>query len=52
MGETPEEMLASMEKAKEEGADIAELKLHSMHSINDVEKVIKHRLLPLIISFR
>ncbi|XXG79323.1 hypothetical protein AAC387_Pa09g0422 [Persea americana] len=51
MGETPEEMLASMEKAKEEGAHIAELKLHSMHSINDVEKVIKHRLLPLIISF-
>lgn len=52
MGETPEEMVASMSKAIEEGAQIAELKLHSMYSIEDVKKVIKGRLLPLMVSFR
>ncbi|XAR58488.1 3-dehydroquinate dehydratase [Bertholletia excelsa] len=52
--ETVEEMLASMEKAKEEGADLAEICIDSMsfYHISEVEKLLKQRTLPAIISFR
>ncbi|XP_022758114.1 bifunctional 3-dehydroquinate dehydratase/shikimate dehydrogenase, chloroplastic-like [Durio zibethinus] len=52
--ETLEEMMASMEKAKEEGADPVELCIASMacSHISDVDKLIKQRTLPAIVSFR
>lgn len=51
-GETPEEMLASMTLGKEEGANLARLCFDSMHSIDDVGKVIQQRILPVIVHFR
>ncbi|KAF9669378.1 hypothetical protein SADUNF_Sadunf14G0101400 [Salix dunnii] len=52
--ETAGEMLSSMKRAEAEGADLAELRLDSLsfshHS--EVEKLIKHRTLPSIVSFR
>jgi 3-dehydroquinate dehydratase/shikimate dehydrogenase len=52
--ETMEEMQASMEKAKAEGADLVELCLDSMSfsHISEVQKLIKQRTLPSIVSFR
>ncbi|XWS46730.1 hypothetical protein CRYUN_Cryun14cG0093100 [Craigia yunnanensis] len=52
--ETAEEMLASMEKAKAEGADLVELCIASMSlsHISEVDKLIKRRTLPAIVSFR
>lgn len=52
--ETMEEMQASMEKAKAEGADLVELCLDSMQfsHISEVENLIKQRTLPSIVSFR
>ncbi|KAJ8898668.1 hypothetical protein K2173_004702 [Erythroxylum novogranatense] len=52
--ETSAEMLSSMDKAKEEGADLVELRLDSMSfsHISQVERLIKHRTLPSIVSFR
>lgn len=49
-----EEMQASMEKAKAEGADLVELCLDSMSfsHISEVQKLIKLRTLPAIVSFR
>ena len=48
------EMLASMKRAEAEGADLAELRLDSLSFSHDseVEKLIKHRTLPSIVSFR
>lgn len=48
---TVEEMLASMGKAKEEGADLVELCVHSLSS-SDVRHLITLRTLPSIISCR
>ncbi|KAJ6723500.1 SHIKIMATE DEHYDROGENASE, partial [Salix koriyanagi] len=47
------EMLASMKRAEAEGADLAELRLDSLSFSHDseVEKLIKHRTLPSIVSF-
>ncbi|KAL2499816.1 Bifunctional 3-dehydroquinate dehydratase/shikimate dehydrogenase [Abeliophyllum distichum] len=47
-------MVASMELAKEEGADLVELCIGSMSfsHISDIEQLLKHRLLPSIVSFR
>ncbi|KAI8522761.1 hypothetical protein RHMOL_Rhmol13G0022100 [Rhododendron molle] len=52
--ETKEEMVASMEKAKEEGADLVELHLDSMSfsHISEVEQLLSQRTLPAIVSFR
>ncbi|XP_062143296.1 bifunctional 3-dehydroquinate dehydratase/shikimate dehydrogenase, chloroplastic-like [Alnus glutinosa] len=52
--ETMEEMQASMEKAKAEGADLVELCLDSMSfsHVSEVQKLIKQRTLPSIVSFR
>lgn len=52
--ETMEEMLASMEKAKAEGADLVELCIDSMSfsHTSEVEKLIKQRALPAIVSYR
>ncbi|CAK9178055.1 unnamed protein product [Ilex paraguariensis] len=52
--ETMEEMLSSMEKAKEEGADLVELCINSMSfsHISEVEQLLKQRTLPAIVSFR
>ncbi|XXG83317.1 hypothetical protein AAC387_Pa10g1100 [Persea americana] len=50
-GETPEEMLASMTRAREEGANLAQLNFHSSHSIDDVQKVIHQRILPVIVYY-
>lgn len=49
-----EEMLASMEKAKAEGADLVELCIDSMSfsHTSEVEKLIKQRALPAIVSYR
>ncbi|KAL5561576.1 hypothetical protein UlMin_031323 [Ulmus minor] len=49
-----EEMQVSMDKAKAEGADLVELRLDSMSfsHISQVEKLIKRRTLPAIVSFR
>eukprot|EP00262_Sarcandra_glabra_P020593 TRINITY_DN8273_c0_g3_i2.p1 TRINITY_DN8273_c0_g3~~TRINITY_DN8273_c0_g3_i2.p1 ORF type:complete len:542 (-),score=79.52 TRINITY_DN8273_c0_g3_i2:122-1669(-) len=55
-GDTTEELLVSMQKAKEEGADLVELCTDSFSSSFDVtahvEKIIKQRTLPLIVSYR
>lgn len=52
--ETKEEMGNSMEKAKEEGADLVELCIDSLsfNHISDVEILLKQRTLPAIVSFR
>jgi 3-dehydroquinate dehydratase/shikimate dehydrogenase len=52
--ETMEEILASMEKAKTEGADLVELCIDSMsfYHVSEVEKLIKQRTLPAIVSYR
>ncbi|CAK9175890.1 unnamed protein product [Ilex paraguariensis] len=52
--ETMEEMVSSMEKAKEEGADLVELCIDSMSfsQISEVEGLLKKRPLPAIVSFR
>ncbi|KAK9984047.1 hypothetical protein SO802_033572 [Lithocarpus litseifolius] len=52
--ETMEEMLASMEKAKAEDADLVELCIDSMSfsHTSEVEKLIKQRALPAIVSYR
>ncbi|CAL5437108.1 unnamed protein product [Camellia sinensis] len=52
--ETMEEMVCSMEKAKEEGADLVELHFDSISfsHISQVEHLLKHRPLPVIVSFR
>ncbi|XP_015891652.3 bifunctional 3-dehydroquinate dehydratase/shikimate dehydrogenase, chloroplastic [Ziziphus jujuba] len=51
---TMEKMLASMDKAKAEGADLVELRIDSMSfsHISEVESLIKQRTLPAIVSFR
>ncbi|KVI12521.1 Aldolase-type TIM barrel [Cynara cardunculus var. scolymus] len=49
--ETKEEMVKSMEIAKEEGADLVELCMESISHISDVELVLKQRTLPAIVSF-
>ncbi|KAF3436378.1 hypothetical protein FNV43_RR23470 [Rhamnella rubrinervis] len=51
---TMSEMVASMDKAKAEGADLVELRIDSMSfsHISEVESLIKHRTLPAIVSFR
>lgn len=51
--ETKEEMMASMEKAKQEGANLVELCIHSLSfsHISEVEELISHRSLPSIVSF-
>lgn len=52
--ETAGEMLSSMKRAETEGADLTELRLDSLsfsHS-SEVEKLIKQRTLPSIVSFR
>ncbi|GFZ19508.1 dehydroquinate dehydratase, putative [Actinidia rufa] len=52
--ETKEEMLASMERAKEEGADLVELHIDCMSfsHISEVEQLLNQRTLPAIVSFR
>ncbi|EEF41656.1 shikimate dehydrogenase, putative [Ricinus communis] len=52
--ETAGEMLSCMEKARGEGADLVELRVDSMSfsHISQVEKLIKLRTLPAIVSFR
>ncbi|TXG63533.1 hypothetical protein EZV62_010527 [Acer yangbiense] len=52
---TSEEMLASMEKAKEEGADLVELCVDSMapsSHISHIQTLFKQRTLPSIVSYR
>ncbi|KAL5793050.1 hypothetical protein ACOSP7_001644 [Xanthoceras sorbifolium] len=52
---TTEEMVASMEKAKDEGADLVELCIDSMASsshISDVEILLDQSILPSIVSYR
>ncbi|XP_058076132.1 bifunctional 3-dehydroquinate dehydratase/shikimate dehydrogenase, chloroplastic-like isoform X2 [Magnolia sinica] len=51
-GGTQEEVFQSMHIAKEEGATLAELKIDSSQIANEVESIIKQRILPLIITFR
>lgn len=53
-GKTMAEMLVSMDEAKAEGADLVELRIDSMtfSHISEVEKLIKLRTLPAIVSFR
>ncbi|XP_076883675.1 bifunctional 3-dehydroquinate dehydratase/shikimate dehydrogenase, chloroplastic-like [Bidens hawaiensis] len=52
--ESKEEMVKSMEKAKEEGADIVELCMDSISHfhISDLELLFKRRTLHAIVSFR
>ncbi|KAJ9547674.1 hypothetical protein OSB04_020217 [Centaurea solstitialis] len=51
--ETKEDMVKSMEMAKEEGADLVELCMESIsHNMSDVELVLRQRTLPAIVSFR
>lgn len=54
--ETTEQMAASMEKAKSEGANIVELCIDALsvpiHNISQLERLIKLRTLPAIVSFR
>lgn len=52
--ETREEMVKSMEKAKEEGADLVELCIDSMSlfHLSEIELLLKQRTLPAIVSFR
>lgn len=52
--ETTEEMQASIEQAKVEGADLVELCIDSMEfsHISEVDKLIQHPTLPAIVSYR
>ncbi|KAL3517498.1 hypothetical protein ACH5RR_020087 [Cinchona calisaya] len=52
--ETKEEMLAAIDKAKEEGANLVELCIDSMSfsHISEVEHLLRLRTLPSIVSFR
>ncbi|CAK7348231.1 unnamed protein product [Dovyalis caffra] len=52
--ETVGEMLSSMKRAEAEGADLTELRLDSLSfsHVSQVEKLIKRRTLPSIVSFR
>ncbi|KAK9280767.1 hypothetical protein L1049_003655 [Liquidambar formosana] len=52
--ETVEEVLSSMEKARAEGADLVELRMDTMSfpHISEVEKLLKQRTMPVIVSFR
>ncbi|KAM7521527.1 hypothetical protein LguiA_011429 [Lonicera macranthoides] len=52
--ETKEEMLSSMEKAKEEGVDLVELCIDSISfsQISELQHLFHHRPLPAIVSFR
>lgn len=52
--ETTEEMQASIEQAKVEGADLVELCIDSMEfsHISQVDKLIQHPTLPAIVSYR
>ncbi|KAA3475040.1 bifunctional 3-dehydroquinate dehydratase/shikimate dehydrogenase, chloroplastic-like [Gossypium australe] len=54
--ESLEEMVASMEKAKAEGADVVELCIASMaapyHSHQVVDQLLERKTLPAIVSFR
>ncbi|CAI9778504.1 unnamed protein product [Fraxinus pennsylvanica] len=47
-------MVASMELAKQEGTDLVELCIGSLSfsNISEIEQLLKHRLLPSIVSFR
>ncbi|KAF9607439.1 hypothetical protein IFM89_035577 [Coptis chinensis] len=52
---TVQEMVTSMDTAKTEGADLAELRIDSLSVFDillDVEKLIKQKSLPVIVSFR
>ncbi|KAF5206725.1 Shikimate dehydrogenase (NADP(+)) [Thalictrum thalictroides] len=51
---TVEQMFSSMDIAKTEGADLVELRIDSLSfsHISDVEKLIKQKTLPAIVSFR
>ncbi|XP_031111738.1 bifunctional 3-dehydroquinate dehydratase/shikimate dehydrogenase, chloroplastic-like [Ipomoea triloba] len=52
--ETKEEMLSSMNKAKEEGADLVEVCVDCLSSshLSEVEHLLRHRTLPSIICCR
>ncbi|OAY49600.1 bifunctional 3-dehydroquinate dehydratase/shikimate dehydrogenase, chloroplastic isoform X2 [Manihot esculenta] len=52
--ETAAEMLSSMEKAREEGADLVEFRIDSMSfsHISQLHKLFQLRTLPAIVSFR
>ncbi|XP_022844776.1 bifunctional 3-dehydroquinate dehydratase/shikimate dehydrogenase, chloroplastic-like isoform X2 [Olea europaea var. sylvestris] len=52
--ESKEEMVASMQLAKDQGADLVELCIGSMSfsHISEIEQLLKQRILPSIVSFR
>lgn len=54
VSETRDEMVKSMEKAKEEGADLVELCIDSISPfrLSEVELLLKQRTLPAIVSYR
>ncbi|KAM6557547.1 hypothetical protein CsatB_004566 [Cannabis sativa] len=49
---TLDQMVASMNEAKAEGADLLELPISFSSNISQLEKLIKQRTLPAILSFR
>ncbi|KAF4398090.1 hypothetical protein G4B88_019811, partial [Cannabis sativa] len=49
---TLDQMVASMNEAKAEGADLVELPISFSSNISQLEKLIKQRTLPAILSFR
>ncbi|KAK8470702.1 hypothetical protein PHAVU_003G035000 [Phaseolus vulgaris] len=55
MGETIEKMKIDVQKAKAEGADVAEIRLDSLSNIDpyqDLTALIQHRVLPLLFTYR
>ncbi|XP_060971020.1 uncharacterized protein LOC115725315 isoform X3 [Cannabis sativa] len=48
---TLDQMVASMNEAKAEGADLVELSISFSSNISQLEKLIKQRTLPVILSF-
>ncbi|KAL9325050.1 hypothetical protein ACSQ67_005695 [Phaseolus vulgaris] len=55
MGETIEKMKIDVQRAKAEGADVAEIRLDSLSNIDpyqDLTALIQHRALPLLFTYR
>ena len=55
MNDTPDQMLVQVNKAKEQGADLVELRLDFLKNFNpdhDLQLLIQNSSLPTLITFR
>lgn len=49
--DTEEQMMASMDSAKKQGADVMELCFASLSSFSQIERIFRLRNLPSIVTF-